>query len=86
MERRTHVDHEGDLALPDLVHFNHGLAEIFNALWQAGMAITGFEEHRSVPWNAGGEAMEVGPDGEWGLREGRDRLPATYTLTAERTR
>ena len=78
----TYVEHEGELASPDIVHFNHGLVEIFNAVWNTGLRITSFEEHRSAPWNPLGEAMERDADGEWRLREGPERLPMTYTLTA----
>lgn len=81
-ERKSYVDHDGEIASPDFVSFSHGLAEIFNAVWDAGMQITGFTEHRSAPWNPLGDAMAVDANGEWSLRDGRDRLPATYTLTA----
>lgn len=83
-EPTTYVEHDGELASPDIVSFNHGLAEIFNALWSAGMTITAFDEHRSVPWNVAGDAMVEDELGEWHLREGRDRLPCTYTLRATR--
>ena len=75
---------EGTLASPDIVHFNHGLAEIFNALWRVGLVITAFDEHREVPWNPLGDAMvDSGVHlGEFVLATGRDRLPLTYTLQA----
>lgn len=77
---------EGSLTSPDIVHFNHGLGEIFNALWSAGLAITAFEEHREVPWNPLGDAMVPSDEhpGEFVLASGRDRLPLTYTLQAAR--
>jgi SAM-dependent methyltransferase len=81
-EPTTYVDHEGELASPDIISFNHGLAEIFNALWDAGMDITGFDEHDSVPWNVAGDEMVEGPDGEFRLRHLPERLAATYTLRA----
>lgn len=75
---------EGRLAAPDIVHFNHGLAEIFNALWAAGLTITAFVEHREVPWNPLGEEMVASDthDGEFVLARDKDRLPLTYTLQA----
>jgi SAM-dependent methyltransferase len=75
---------EGTLTAPDIVHFNHGLAEIFNALWAAGLTITAFEEHREVPWNALGDAMIASDthDGEFVLAHDRDRMPLSYTLQA----
>jgi len=81
-EAETYTDQDAPLAAPDIVHFNHGLAEIFNALWSAGMDITLFEEHPTVPWNPLGEAMERIDGGEFRLRDRSERLPCTYTLRA----
>lgn len=33
---------EGTVAAPDIIHFNHGLGEIFNALRTAGLTVTAF--------------------------------------------
>lgn len=75
---------EGTLASPDIAHFNDGIAEIFNALWSAGLVVTAFEEHREVPWNPLGDAMVPSDEhaGEFVLATGRDRMPLTYTLQA----
>lgn len=81
-EPETYVDHAEELASPDIVHFNHGLAEIFNALWSAGLEITLFEEHTSVPWNAMGGAMGDIGGGEYQLIDRPERLPCSYTLRA----
>ena len=78
----TYVEHEGELEHQAEIGFNHGLSEIFNALWSAGLQITLFEEHRSVPWAAMGDAMAANDLEEYTLREGSDRLPASYTLRA----
>ena len=65
--------------------WNHGLAEIMNALMTAGMEITAFEEHDSVPWEALPGHMTLDPEsGEWRLTEHPERLPASYTLQALR--
>ena len=72
------------LTSPAMVHFNHGLAEIFNALWNAGLTITMFEEHQSVPWNPLGDEFVEDASGEWRLRDAPERLAASYTLRAER--
>ena len=85
-EATSYVDHDGELASPDIVSFNHGLAEIVNALWAAGMQLTLFEEHRSVPWNVAGEAMVEDETGEWTLRDQPERLAATYTIGAVKLR
>jgi len=86
VEETTYVEHEGLLASPATVGFNHGLGEIFNAVWDAGLTITAFEEHRSVPWNPLGAAfVEVpGVPGEYQLREKPERMPLTYTLQARK--
>lgn len=83
-EASTYTDQAEPLAAPDIVHFNHGLAEIFNAIWSAGMEIVLFEEHDSVPWNPLGDAMIDAGGGEFRLRQGSERLPLTYTLRARR--
>jgi SAM-dependent methyltransferase len=74
----------GEVSSPESVSFNHGLGEIFTALLDSGFTITGFEEHREVPWNPFGDAMTASPefDGEMVLAEGGERLPLTYTLQA----
>ena len=74
----------GELSSPESVGFNHGLGEIFTALRDAGLTMTDLEEHREVPWNPFDDAMEQHPDwpGEYRLREGRERVPLTYTLQA----
>ena len=65
--------------------WNHGLAEIMNGLMNAGMEITAFEEHDSVPWEALPGHMTLDPEsGEWRLTEHPERLPASYTLQARR--
>jgi 2-polyprenyl-3-methyl-5-hydroxy-6-metoxy-1,4-benzoquinol methylase len=56
-EPTTYVEHDTPLESPDTIQFNHGLGEVFNALWAAGFEITLFEEHRSAPWNPLGIAF-----------------------------
>ena len=82
VEEHSYVEHEGVLDSPNLVSFNHSLSEVFNALWNAGLTITLFEEHQSVPWNPLADAMVEDEMGEFRLRENPERLPATYTLRA----
>jgi len=74
----------GVVASPRIVHFNHGLGEVFTALTNAGLTVTALEEHRDVPWNPLGEAMIPSADfeGEFILAEDRDRIPLTYTIQA----
>ena len=83
-EPKTYVEHEGDIASPDSVGFNHGLGQIITACAGAGMTFTSLEEHRSLPWNAAGDAMVVDELGEWSLRDQPERLAGTYTLQASK--
>ena len=78
----SYVEHDEPLASPEIVHFNHGLAEVITAVMDAGLALTAIEEHRTVPWNPLGDAMHDVGAGEYGLREAPERLAATYTLQA----
>ncbi len=75
---------DGKLSAPEMVHFNHGLGEIFNALWEAGLQITAFEEHRELPWAAFPDAMGPSPrhSGEFVMLDAPERLPLSYTLVA----
>jgi SAM-dependent methyltransferase len=81
----TYVPHEGELAAPDTIEFNHGLGEIVTALHDAGLRLLSFDEHDTVPWAALGDAMVDVGGGEYALREGRARLPLSYTLRAEKS-
>lgn len=80
----TYVGHGGPLSSPDSIDFNHGLAEIFNALWSHGLEIFLFEEHDSVPWPALGDQMDDIGDGEFRLRDRPERLPHSYTVRARK--
>lgn len=56
-EREDTYAGTGAVASPRMVHFNHGLAEVFTALTDAGLSVTTYEEHREAPWNPLGEVM-----------------------------
>jgi SAM-dependent methyltransferase len=64
--------------------WNHGLGEIITALITAGMDLTGFAEHDSVPWEALPGQMERIKGGEWRLADRPWRLAHSYTLQAVR--
>jgi SAM-dependent methyltransferase len=64
--------------------WNHGLGEIISAVFAAGLGVTAFEEHDSVPWDAmPGQMTEIG-GGEYRLTDRPERLPHSYTLQARR--
>ena len=81
-ETSSYVDHDEPLESPDIVHFNHGLAEVISALLDAGMQLTAIEEHDTTPWNPLADAMSHVGGGEFRLRHHPERLPVTYTLQA----
>lgn len=64
--------------------WNHGLGEIVTAVLEAGLTLTGLEEHQSVPWEALPGRMRRLDNKEWQLAEKPSRLPHTYTLQARR--
>jgi hypothetical protein len=54
------------------------------ALQEAGLCFDSLVEHRSIPWNALGDAMVPSTEhpGEFVLAERPERLALTYTLRA----
>ena len=83
---KSYVEHEGVLASPEAINFNHGLGEIVSALLDEGLRLTRLEEHDSAPWNPVGPlAHDVG-GGEFALREGRNRLAMTFTIEVVKDR
>jgi SAM-dependent methyltransferase len=80
-EPGTYVATETEFANTRSAEWNHGVGEIITAVLDAGLTLTGFEEHRSVPWQAMPD-MVAGQDGEFRLPERPDRMPLTYTLRA----
>jgi SAM-dependent methyltransferase len=81
-EEGTYVPTEVDFVHNRTASWNHGIGEIITAVLDAGLRLTGFVEHRSVPWEALPGAMTRGEDEEWRLTDRPDRLPLTYTLQA----
>lgn len=64
--------------------WNHGIAEIMNALTSQGLAIDLYEEHRFLDWQ-GQHHMIESDDGRWRLPERqRDLVPLMYSLRARR--
>lgn len=82
IEPKTYVEHEGELAAPRSISFNHGIGEILTALLRSGLTLSAFEEHQSVPWDPFGSAGSKDEQGEYRLRQRPERIPATYTLQA----
>ena len=85
-DAHTYVQTTRPLSARTTHEWNHGLGEIVTALLRHGLEISALEEHDSLPWEALPGQMEIGPDEEWRLRSGRERVPLSYTLQARRPR
>ena len=81
----SYVEIEGALINVENHSWNHGLGEIVSAVLDAGLVITQFVEHESVPWNPLPDGMmRLDDSGEWRLVDRPERLPLTYTLQARK--
>ena len=65
----TYVATDAEIQNSTTHEWNHGLGEIVTALFDHGLAIVGFVEHDSVPWEALPGQMVCGELGEWHLAE-----------------
>lgn len=75
----------GQVGSPTAVEWNHSISEIITAVMDAGLQLTSFVEHDSVPWEAFPDQMTLdAATGEWRLSERPERLPASFTLTASK--
>jgi 2-polyprenyl-3-methyl-5-hydroxy-6-metoxy-1,4-benzoquinol methylase len=72
------------LASPLTVEWNHGLAEIVMAVLDAGLELRLLAEHDSIPWDALPGLMVADEHDEYRLAERPERLPASFTLIAQR--
>ncbi len=82
-EEGSYVDTDVPFVNNRSASWNHGIGELLSAVLDAGLRITQFVEHRTVPWEALPGAMtKDAPFDEWRLTEGQDRLPLTFTLQA----
>jgi SAM-dependent methyltransferase len=84
VETKTYVEHEGELASPTSISYNHALAEIVTALLDVGLVLAAFVEHQSAPWDFLPGATVADERGEYQLRDRPERLAATYTLVARK--
>ncbi|HTU15221.1 MAG TPA: class I SAM-dependent methyltransferase [Solirubrobacterales bacterium] len=83
-EPSTYVGDGGRLQASITHQWNHGIGEIITALFAAGLRLTAFMEHTSVPWEALPGRMSRDGAGEWSLTEHPERVPLSYTLQAVR--
>ena len=83
-EGGTYVETEVVFEMTITHEWNHGLGETVTAVLDAGMEITGLEEHTTVPWDALPGQLEPAENDELQLKDRRERLPLTYTLQARK--
>ncbi|HEX4246656.1 MAG TPA: class I SAM-dependent methyltransferase [Pseudonocardia sp.] len=81
-EPNTYADPDAVLTNSVTNSWNHGLGEIITALLDAGLRLTQFVEHDSVPWDALPGQMTLDGVGEWRLSTRPERMAASYTLQA----
>ncbi len=73
----TYVDTDATF-VHNITHtWNHGIGETIMALLGAGLELTMFVEHDSVPWEALPGQMVEDDNEEWRLRENPGRLAAS---------
>jgi SAM-dependent methyltransferase len=81
-EVNTTYGGEGTLEHTTTHSWNHGIAETYTALTDAGLTITSLREHRELEWQ-GLPTMTRHEDGLWRLPEHqRDLVPLMWTITA----
>ena len=81
----TYVQSDATFTATTTHSWNHGMAEIITALMDAGLRLTQFVEHNSVPWNAiPGQMTQDDNDElkEWRMTSNPDRVAASYTIQA----
>ncbi|KAA2259402.1 methyltransferase domain-containing protein [Solihabitans fulvus] len=81
-EPETYIETDAKITNSITHSWNHSLGEIVTALLDAGLRLTHFVEHDSVPWQALPGHMTVDDEGEWRLSVAPERLAATYTIQA----
>ena len=77
----TYVDSEVEFGNNEAEGLEPCLGEVITAVLEAGLELTMFVEHDSVPWEALPGRMRR-DDGEWRLIDHPERLPLSYTLQA----
>lgn len=76
----TYADSDARLESSTTFEWQHPLAEIVQAVLEAGLRITSLGEHRTIPWRALPHLVPT--PGGYVLGENLDRLPLTFSLTA----
>ena len=85
-EETTSYLGSGTVAEPVSYEWSHPLSEVIQGVLDAGLELTGFEEHRVVPWRQFPWFEHLPGTYDWSqLPEAqRDIVPLTYTLQARK--
>lgn len=78
----TYADENMTLSNRTTFEWTHSVAEIVTSLLHAGLTLTSFGEHRTIPWQAHPSLIPT-PEG-WVLPSNPDRCPLTFSLSARR--
>ena len=84
-DEETYVETDSTFSHNTTHTWNHGLGEIIGGVLEAGMELTAFEEHRSMPSELLPGAVVRDEHEEWHLRQRPERVPLSYTLQARKT-
>jgi hypothetical protein len=63
------------------VGWNHSLAEVFNALKDAGLQVSHFDEYDFAPYPALNGSVDIG-DKRWQIKGLEGTMPMVYSLKA----
>jgi SAM-dependent methyltransferase len=78
---QTYTDGDATLVNSVTYEWNHGLAEVLQALIDAGLHITATSEYDTAEWKALPNMVEDA-DGRYRLPSGGERLPLMYSVSA----
>ena len=81
----SYTGSRGPVAQPVTYEWNHGLAEVVQAVLDAGLRLTRLEEHRELEWRFLSWMVPT-PRGGYVLPERPERLPLMYSLEALKAR
>lgn len=78
----TYADREADIEGTE-VSWNHGLAEVIQALLNHGLALRNFQEYDYSPYDCFAHTVQTGKR-QWRIKHLDDKLPMMYTLLMEK--
>jgi SAM-dependent methyltransferase len=79
-ESGTYADRTAEIQ-QEYVMWNHGLAEVFNALFKQGLKIDHFQEYDYSPFNCFLHTKEIGSR-QFQIKHLDNKIPMVYSLTA----